>query len=309
MKKNNKKLLYLFFVIILSGFTIAVFFYWKNFKDQQYDNYEAAVEYDQLKVAEDQAKVLDSVVVATSSTLNVNDPKNLSSKIYQVRFGILMYHHIDDKNKRLSVKSENLDAQIKYLLDNGYKFIKLSEAFRMFASSTTSTYPYNKTLVLTFDDGYRDFYLNAYPILKKYNVPAGLYVINQDIGKRGNVTWEMIKQLHSDGLVEIGAHTVNHLPLGKLRPETAYYQMAKSKELLEQGLQDKIDTIVYPFGSFNENVKKQAKQIGFIGAASVYFGQKPSGVDLYSWRRVMINNRDLGPLLLRKLYIAFELVK
>ncbi|MBI5221747.1 MAG: polysaccharide deacetylase family protein [Candidatus Magasanikbacteria bacterium] len=307
MKKYYKKLVFSFIgFVVCSGLIAVGFFYWKNLQEQQYENYEATVEYDQMKVAEEQADILAK---ATSSTLNVNDPKNLSSKIYHVRFGILMYHHIDNKNKRLSVRQENLDAQIKYLLDNGYKFIKLSEAFKTFASSTTSTYPYDKTVVLTFDDGYRDFYLSAYPILKKYNVPAGLYVINQDIGKRGNVTWDMIKQIHSDGLVEIGVHTVNHLPLGKLKPETVYYQMAKSRELLEAALNDKIDTIIYPFGSFNENVKKQAKQIGFIGGASVYFGQRPSGQDLYSWRRVMINNTDIGPLLLRKLYIAFELVK
>ncbi len=307
MKKYYKKLVFSFALfVVFSGLITSGFFYWKNLQEQQYENYEAAVEYDQMKVAEEQAAILAKVA---SSTLNVNDPKNISSKIYHVRFGILMYHHIDNKNKRLSVRPENLDAQIKYLIDNGYKFIKLSEAFRTFASSSTSTYPYDKTVVLTFDDGYRDFYLNAYPVLKKYNVPAGLYVINQDIGKRGNVTWEMIKQLHNDGLVEIGVHTVNHLPLGKLRPGSAYYQMARSRELLEAGLKDKIDTIIYPFGSFNENVKKQAKQIGFIGAASVYFGQRPSGQDLYSWRRVMINNNDIGPLLLRKLYIAFELVK
>lgn len=307
MKKYYKKLLLSFLgFIVFSGFITAGFFYWKNLQEQQYENYEAAVEYDQMKVAEDQAAILAKVA---SSTLNVNDPKNLSPQIYHVRFGILMYHHIDPKNKRLSVRAENLDAQIKYLLDNDYKFIKLSEAFRTFASTTTSTHPYDKTVVLTFDDGYRDFFLNAYPVLKKYNVPAGLYVINQDIGKRGNVTWEMIKQLHDEGLVEIGVHTVNHLPLGKLRSDSAYYQMAKSRELLEAELKDKIDTIVYPFGSFNSNVKKQAQQIGFIGAASVYFGQRPSGQDLYSWRRVMINNTDIGPLLLRKLYIAFELVK
>ena len=311
MKKYHKILIYcLVTMVVVAGAAGIYFFYYQNLQDQQYDNYETATENDQLRVAEDQAKELAVVASSTvSSTLNVNDPKNLSSQIYHVRFGILMYHHIDDKNKRLSVRSENLDKQIKYLLDNGYHFIKLSEAFKAFASSTTSTYPFDKTLVLTFDDGYRDFYLNAYPVLKKYNVPAGLYVINQDIGKRGNVTWDMIKQIHSEGLVEIGVHTINHLPLGKLKPETAYFQMAKSKELLEAGLNDKIDTIVYPFGSFNENVKKQAQSIGFIGAASVYFGQRPSGTDLYSWRRTMITNSDIGPLLLRKLYIAFELVK
>ncbi len=297
-------------MFILIGVILSVgFFYWQNLKNQQYENYETITELDQLKVAQDQAIQLAAVASSTvSSTLNINDIKNFSPKTYHINFGILMYHHINYKVKRLSVRPEILDAQIKYLLDQGYQFIKLSEAFKTFASAS-STRPYDKTLVLTFDDGYRDFYLNAYPVLKKYNVPAGLYVINQDIGRPGNVTWEMIKQLDKEGLVEIGVHTVNHLPLGKLKPDTAYYQMAKSKELLEKGLSHKVDTIVYPFGSFNNNVKKQAEQIGFIGAASVYFGNRPSGQDLYAWRRVMITNSDIGAVLLRKMFIAFELVK
>lgn len=307
MKPRAKKIA---IPLIISGVLfIIAFLGWSNLVGQRYENYEEDVESYQLKLDSDQTDLLSAVSSSTSSTINANDPKNLSAKTYHVRFGILMYHHIDLQNKRLSVKPENLDAQIKYLLDNGYKFIKLSEAFKNFASSTTSTFPHDKTLVLTFDDGYRDFYTNAYPILKKYNIPAGLYVINQDIGKRGNVTWEMIKNLHEDGLVEIGAHTVNHLPLGRVRPASAFYQMSKSKELLEQGLGAKVDTIVYPFGSFNSSVKNQAKEIGFAGAASVYFGQRPSAQDLYSWRRVMINNTDIGPLLLRKLYIAYELIK
>ncbi len=302
MKQNYKKLLAACIgLITIGGLATAAFLYWQNLQQQLYDNYQAIGEYDQLKIAEDESALLETTASTTKD-------KNLSEQKYQVKFAIMMYHHIDDKDRRLSVSVANFDAQIKYLLDNGYKFIKLGEAFKTFASSTTST-PYDKTLVLTFDDGYRDFYTNAYPILKKYNVPASLYVINQDIGKRGNVTWKMIKQLHAEGLVEIGAHTMNHLHLDKLKPEQAYFQMAKSKELLEVSLQDKVDTIVYPFGGFNDSVKQQAKQIGFIGAASVYFGQSPSGQDLYSWRRVMVNNTDVGPLLLRKLYIAFELVK
>lgn len=308
--KKTKKFLSSVLVCILFGIIILIsFFYWQNLQNQQYENYETIAELDQLKVAEDQANQLATVASSTvSSTLNINDVKNLSSKIYHINFGILMYHHINYKAKRLSVKPEILDAQIKYLLDQGYQFIRLSDAFKTFAV-TSSTRPYEKTLVLTFDDGYRDFYLNAYPVLKKYNVPAGLYVINQDIGRPGNVTWEMIKQLDKEGLVEIGVHTVNHKPLGKLKPDSAYYQMSKSKELLEKSLNHQVNTIVYPFGSFNSNVKKQAKEIGFIGAASVYFGDRPSGKDLYAWRRVMITNSDIGAVLLRKMFIAFELVK
>jgi len=296
------------FLVVVIVLTIG-FLYLKNTENIEYDLSQTFLEYDQLKVAEDQAKQFSQAVSSTvASTVNSSEVKNLSSKNYNVHFGILMYHHIDYKAKRLSVRPEILDAQIKYLLDQGYKIIKLSEAFKNFSLAST-TPGYNKTLVLTFDDGYRDFYLNAYPVLKKYNVPASFYVINQDIGRPGNVTWEMIKQLDKEGLVEIGVHTVNHKPLGKLKPESAYYQMSKSKELLEKGLGHPGDTIVYPFGSFNTNVKKQAKDIGFIGAASVYFGDRPSSKDMYAWRRAMITNTDIGVVLLSKIFIAFELVK
>lgn len=305
MPKNLKKvLLFTALGLVIILLVITWFYYWNKQENIRYEKYESAVEYTQGLLFDDQTMLLDKFT--TSTNLNL---KNIKSQKYHVHFGILMYHHIDDKNKKFSVSQENLDSQIKFLLDNDYKFIKLSDAFKIFASSSTTTVPYDKTLVLTFDDGYRDFYTNAYPVLKKYNVPAGLYVINQDIGKPGNVNWDMIKQLHQEGLVEIGVHTVNHLALGNIKPDVSYYQMSKSKELLEAALGNTVDTIVYPFGVYNANVEKQAKEIGFIGAASVYFGGRPSSKDLYNWRRVMINNSDIGPLLLRKLYVAFEVVK
>jgi peptidoglycan/xylan/chitin deacetylase (PgdA/CDA1 family) len=302
MKKRSK----IFFIatLFLASLTIAVVWYF-NFSHRQWFWYPRdwrAEEFAQLKVAKDEAKILQQV------NLEWRD-KDLASDKYHTRFGILMYHHINFKHSKLAVRPEIFEEQIKFLLSRGYRFVKLSDAFKTFASSASSSSPYDKTLVLTFDDGYRDFYLNAYPILKKYNVPASFYVINQDIGRPGNVTMEMIKNLHQEGLVEIGAHTVNHLALGRLKPEAAFYQMIKSKELLERELNTTIETIIYPFGSFNANVKKQAQQIGFLGGASVYFGQRPSSQDLFAWRRVMITNSDLGQILLRKIFIAFEVVK
>lgn len=301
MKKFHQRLFLFISCIVLGGLMTAAFFYWKNLQQQQYNNLEISAEQDQFKIAEDQADLLDTVASTTKD-------QRLSEKKYHIRFGILMYHHINNKDGRLSVSPENFDAQIKYLIDNDYKFVKLSDAFKTFASSVSSS-PYDKTLALTFDDAPRDFYTNAYPVLKKYNVPAVLYVINQDIGKRGSVTWDMLKQFDNEGLVEIGVHTMNHVRLVGLKPQAAYYQMAKSKELLEAGLNTKIETTAYPFGSFDKDVEKQAKGIGFVGAVSVYFGDRPSGHDLYSWRRMMVNNTDIGPLLLRKLYITFELIK
>ena len=111
----------------------ASFFYWQHLNNQQSDIYETIAEFDQLKIAKEQAKQLVTAAFLSSYTLDVNDLKNLSPKIYHVNFGILMYHHINYKAKILSVRPEILDAQIKYLLEQGYKFVKLSDAFKTFS--------------------------------------------------------------------------------------------------------------------------------------------------------------------------------
>jgi peptidoglycan/xylan/chitin deacetylase (PgdA/CDA1 family) len=254
----------------------------------------------------------DIVVVSSStgsSTLS-STSKLPAVQDMQVNFGILMYHYIGDTDPKMSksaaslhVATENLENQIKYLLDKGYHFVTLSEAYDMFIK-TGKTPP--KIVVLTFDDGYRSFYTNAFPILKKYKVKASAYIISQDIGRAGNVTWDMLKEISRSGLVEIGAHTVNHKNLKKLSDDDQRFQMGQNKKDLEEGLRIKVTTIVYPFGEHNTSTKQIAKELGFKGGAAVYNGSRPSTKDLYNWRRVQVQNKDVGDELMKVLYTAFE---
>lgn len=227
-----------------------------------------------------------------------------------VHFGILMYHQVTNtpppKQRRFAVSPEIFEQQISYLVDRGYTFVTVDRLFDLVTSSST---PLDKTLALTFDDGYRSFYTNVFPVLKKYNIPATEYVITQDIGKQGSLTWDMLGELVNSGLVEIGAHTVNHLSLKALPVEKQRYQIGESKRILEEGLNISVTTVAYPFGLYGKGTKEVVKDLGFKGAVSIFSGDKPTSTDTFAWRRVAITNADIGEKLLRALYVAFEVVK
>lgn len=262
--------------------------------------------YHYFKVDIEQNKILTA---QEKKLKELSNQSNLPKGKYDVEFGILMYHHITNdpnyKHSRLTVSPEILDQQVVYLLNKGYQFLTLSQALETFAGNVKP----NKKLVLTFDDGYRDFYEQAYPILKKYNAPATLFVINTDIGRAGNITSAMLKEMRDGGLVEIGAHTLNHPYLTKLKEMEAEKQILTSKLDLENMVGAAVRVLAYPFGAYNKRVVNLAKQAGYVGAVSVFFGEKPSADNIFVWRRVMVTNAEIGDNLLKKIYLAFSAAK
>jgi peptidoglycan/xylan/chitin deacetylase (PgdA/CDA1 family) len=252
---------------------------------------------------------VSTTTVSTTSTIVSSTISKLPPiKDMKVGFGILMYHYIDDnphhsKVADLHVVPETLEAQIKYLLNKGYTFVTYNEALDLYKKDGKVP---PKTLVLTFDDGYRSLYTAAFPILKKYHVKASAYIISQDIGHEGNVTWDMLKELSKSGLVEIGDHTVNHKNLKKLSEADQLFQIGQNKTDLEKGLGITVHTMVYPYGEYNTTTEKIVKDLNFKGAAAVYNGVRPNTNNFYNWRRVQIENKDVGDELLKTLYVAFE---
>jgi peptidoglycan/xylan/chitin deacetylase (PgdA/CDA1 family) len=255
--------------------------------------------------------VSTTTISVTSTVVSSTVSKLPPVKDMKVDFGILMYHYIDDnplhsKIADLHVSPEILEAQIKYLLNKGYKFVTYNEALDLFKKDGKVP---PKTLALTFDDGYRSLYTEAFPILKKYHVKASAYIISQDIGHKGNVTWDMLKELSKSGLIEIGDHTVNHKNLKRLSEEDQRFQIGQNKLDLEKGLGITVNTVVYPYGEYNTTTEKIAQELGFKGGAAVYNGVRPSVNNFYNWRRVQIQDKDVGDELLKTLYIAFEYLK
>lgn len=296
MKKKFKiKLPWLFFagaIVLLLGVSFA---WYKMQNRYQYDADE--------EINKD--KVLQLLVAAEK------DDNNVKQKL--VPFGILTYHHIgpDAKGKynRWCVYPEIFYQQVNDLKKAGYQFVKLGEAMEKYRSVPSTTLPFAKTVALTFDDGYRDFYTTAYPFLKQNKIPATLFVIIQDIGKSGNVTWEMLEEMQASGLVEIGSHTVHHYNLARSSERNVRAEIFDSKKILDEKLGAKVKVLAYPYGVTSPIAMRLAEEAGYLGAVRVLAGKRPSANNMYTWRRMIAENNDTGEKFLKKLYYAFAVLK
>ncbi|MCL1852787.1 MAG: polysaccharide deacetylase family protein [Peptococcaceae bacterium] len=172
---------------------------------------------------------------------------------HDARVPILMYHEVADKTwglEGLFVKISDFEAQMKYLSDNGYK--------TLFVSEITRQTNFDKKVVLTFDDAYVGFYDNVLPVLKKYNIKVSLYVISSAFG--GNfITEDQLKEIHDSGLVQIGSHSQSHPDLTTLSSAKLEEEIKGSKDALEAMLGTKITTFAYPTGAHNDMVVDMVK--------------------------------------------------
>jgi peptidoglycan/xylan/chitin deacetylase (PgdA/CDA1 family) len=191
----------------------------------------------------------------------------------QDKIPVLAYHQIsDDFSWSITRQTKNqFERCIRFLYDEGYTAI---------LPSVTFDPDYNrddKSVMLTFDDGYEDFYLNALPVLKKYGFTACVFIITGYIGKKSNwdynwgrfkkrhLSWEQISNLSQAGF-EIGSHTVNHPDLRKIPRRYLNYELQASKETLEDRLGRKVKFLSYPFGRYNRLVQDEAERAGYKGA-------------------------------------------
>lgn len=124
----------------------------------------------------------------------------------------------------------------------------------------------SNVFALSFDDGFQDNYQYAFPLLKKYNAKATIYLATQIEGIE-KLNTAQIQEMSASGLIEFGAHTQHHVNLLKLSDEEAFAEMQASKKDVEV-LVGKCLSFAYPFGRFNDKHQQMAKKIGFKNAVS-----------------------------------------
>ena len=176
-----------------------------------------------------------------------------------VQIPILMYHavHVMDpseaSNANLIVDPDLFEAQIKALAKAGYYFLTPEEAYKAF---TENALPAKKVVWLTFDDGNEDFYTIAYPILKKYKAKATNNVITGFVkkGNAGNLTVKQMKEMMAHGM-SFQSHTVNHPDLSATDKATQKVELTDSIDFLENKLNTEVNTIAYPSGRYNLQVR------------------------------------------------------
>ena len=187
---------------------------------------------------------------------------------------ILVYHNMDAQPKgRLVQSASSFEQQMRYLKTEGYHTLTLAEFLEF--TRLNRQLP-RKSMVLTFDDGYKSFKQYAYPVLKELGFTATLFVYTDYVGAgRNALSWQEIKALQTEGF-DIQAHSKTHGDLRRAPGETQAQfdqrmqaELVQPRELFRRQLGQVPETIAYPYGRWDADVLKQVKAAGYVAAFTV----------------------------------------
>lgn len=201
---------------------------------------------------------------------------------------ILMYHYTGDGNGTLFVSSENFERQMKYLRDREYNIISLDDFVdRKKAGKDFS----HNTVVITFDDGQRNNYINAFPVLKKYQMSATIFIITQWMGQNAFLTWDQVKEMAQYD-IDFGSHTQHHVYLPEADIDMLRLEIERSKKDIEKRLGKPVNHLCYPSGGFTKDVKRLVEESGYLSALTTNRGFDRYNNDLYELMRIKVTNSD-----------------
>ena len=217
---------------------------------------------------------------------------------YCLNVPVLMYHHIqpnaEAKNngqQALSVDNGQFDLQMGYLVANGYSLISAERLVN--ALLNKSGLP-AKSVVVTFDDGYRDIYAYAYPILQKYHIVANIAVITGLVGGADYLSWGQIEEMSRSGLVYATNHTWSHYAITHGSLDKVKFEIATAKQQLQDHAGQNVDTFVYPYGAINSSAIAALQQEGIRGAFSEIPGHWQCDSFIMALHRSRIGNSSLS---------------
>ena len=153
-----------------------------------------------------------------------------------------------------------------------------------------------KSVVITFDDGYVDNYLNAYPVLKKYKSPAIIFIPSSHVGTEGVLNISQMKEMLDSGLILIGSHSMTHAYLPDLSEEQQKVEIQASKISLEYQLGQPVKYFAYPVGGFTEKIKEFLQESGYEAGIATNRGFDKKNNDLFELNRVSMRDGDTGTL-------------
>lgn len=198
---------------------------------------------------------------------------------------VLSYHNISNNgNSIYTIKPPVFEKHMCYLSVNNYRSISL-ERFSKLVSK--------KSVIITFDDGYKDTYTYAIPILKKYKLKAVFFVCPGLIKEFPDkyMSWKDLKNLSNQGH-SIQSHTMNHLNMLRLDKNRIIEEAKLSKSILERKLKVPVDYMAYPYGKFNKHIEKLCLSVGYKGLFTTNFGLNDTSKALKKAKRIPVTNRD-----------------
>jgi peptidoglycan/xylan/chitin deacetylase (PgdA/CDA1 family) len=231
-----------------------------------------------------------------------------------------MYHSISDIGRNvhpyfLTNTSPGIFArQMMFLRDSGYPVVELGQLVGDMRAGRNIV---PGTVALTFDDGFGDFYTDAFPVLRECGFPATVFLatglIDSGSGFKGQrcLTWAEVRELRNHG-VTFGSHTVNHPMLSRISERELEFELVRSKERIESELGEAVEGFSYPF-AFPELDRYHVEKLRTILARSGYkygvstrIGTTSKRDNIFCLRRLPVNSRDDERLMKAKLDGAYD---
>jgi peptidoglycan/xylan/chitin deacetylase (PgdA/CDA1 family) len=197
----------------------------------------------------------------------------LKSNGYQT-VPVLTYHSFSlDKPGKMTVTAAAFEAQMKFLKENGYRFISLSQLIEFMDYKAPLP---SRAVAITIDDGWRSFYEIGLPILKKYGIPATLFVYTDFIGGSKAMTWSQVKDVAESG-IDIQCHTRTHRNLTVLREKESLKEylsaveaeIVTSQKEIKSRLNRECRYLAYPYGKTNSLVISMLQKHGYRAGFTV----------------------------------------
>ena len=208
-----------------------------------------------------------------------------------------MYHHIQDLpaqasvlQQDLSVSPDDFEAQLRYLRQAGYESVDLED---LLLNLTVGRPLPQKPIILTFDDGYADAYVHAYPLLKHYGFTGTFFVISKPIDDQNPdfLSWEQVKEMHAGGM-QIEPHSYDHPDLRNRSFDFLVFQILAPKEAIEARTGETCHFFAYPSGRYDQYVIDVLRSANFWGAVLTEQGATHSTDNTFTMSRVRVRGSD-----------------
>lgn len=229
-----------------------------------------------------------------------DEDKNISEKTYlisekDIKIPVLLYHEFYEEEPSedlygLISTPEKFEQDMLTIIGDGYTFISLDRLIDY--KDGVKGVP-EKSVVLTFDDGYMSNYKLIYPILKKYNIPATIFIIEDMVGDNRHFSWKVAKEMISEGLISIYTHGHSHIDMTKLDINDFREKTANNLKIMEEKLgKQKHIVYSYPLGFYNDETNKVLNELG---------------VDMYMTTNLGLNTKNnLENGMVKRNYIAYN---
>lgn len=247
--------------------------------------------------------ILLGISIYTYDRLTVNNQYLISEKNLEIP--IFLYHHIVKEESEIQydymqTTKKTFEEQIRGLENLGYHFISYQD---LIDYNNGQKKLYKKSCVLTFDDGCRDIYTNAYPILQKYNIPFTMFVVTNAVGADGCASWEELKEMQDSGLALIASHSTNHTEFNKLSVEETLENVDSSYKALEENLgEQKTKIFTYPYGLYSQEQLEPLKEEGYVINLTDNKINKSKDLNLYGLHRCYPLSDSLFKMELKIIY-------